>query len=400
MFDTLLVLGGGRSTRFWPLENKNLISFLGKTHLQYQLEKFCRFTKKIIIVANQDIFDEVKQLVKNLGVSATCLVQEKPGQAEAILTAKNYLLGSTLIVNASDIIESDLLKDLGNKIHSSEADAIIASKVMTDYFPGGYVVMKDNLVQEIVEKPEPNNVPSNAVKLVADAFKDIDDFISILEKTESARDDQYEVSLSKYIKLNKKVSNYDYSGKWITIKFPWDVLDVMKYHLNTMESVRNNIDVRDQIVIKGKVYIEEGVKVMPFATIVGPAYIGKNSVIGSYSLVRDCHIGEDCMIGGFSEVTRSYLGSRVYLHRNYVGDSVLADDILLGADAVTANYRFDSKPIFSLVKGQLFSTKREKFGTIIGSNVKIGVNSSIMPGVKIGKNNVVNPQDIVKRDIS
>ena len=167
-----------------------------------------------------------------------------------------------------------------------------------------------------------------------------------------------------------------------------------------MESVRNNIDVRDQIVIKGKVYIEEGVKVMPFATIVGPAYIGKNSVIGSYSLVRECHIGEDCMIGGFSEVTRSYLGSRVYLHRNYVGDSVLADDILLGADAVTANYRFDSKPIFSLVKGQLFSTKREKFGTIIGSNVKIGVNSSIMPGVKIGKNNVVNPQDIVKRDIS
>ena len=35
----ILILAGGDSTRFWPLEEKNLINFLGTPIIQYQVEQ-------------------------------------------------------------------------------------------------------------------------------------------------------------------------------------------------------------------------------------------------------------------------------------------------------------------------------------------------------------------------
>jgi bifunctional UDP-N-acetylglucosamine pyrophosphorylase/glucosamine-1-phosphate N-acetyltransferase len=151
--------------------------------------------------------------------------------------------------------------------------------------------------------------------------------------------------------------------------------------------------------ILGPVIIDENVVVGDFVKILGPVYIGKNSIIGDYSLIRESHINDDCLIGSYSEIARSYIGNKVFLHRNYVGDSVLDDKVMMGAQAVTANLRFDGETINSYVMDEKIDTNFYKLGTIIGKESKIGVNTTIFPGVKIGKKTWVAPKEAIRYDL-
>ena len=152
-------------------------------------------------------------------------------------------------------------------------------------------------------------------------------------------------------------------------------------------------------MINGVVYIGKHVVIGDFAKIAGPCYIGDNTIIADYALVRESHIGRNCLIGSSSEVARSYLGDNVMLHRNYIGDSVLANNVLCGAGAVTANFRFDEKEVYSFVKKNKINSGLKKLGAIVGTNTKIGVNSTIYPGVKIGSEVLIAPHEVIKQDV-
>ena len=76
---------------------------------------------------------------------------------------------------------------------------------------------------------------------------------------------------------------------------------------------------------------------------------------------------------------------------SYIGDSIIAENCSFGAGTVTANFRFDEKEVKVNVKGERISTDRIKFGAIIGKNSKTGVNSCLMPGVKVGPNSIIGP---------
>ena len=71
----------------------------------------------------------------------------------------------------------------------------------------------------------------------------------------------------------------------------------------------------------------------------------------------------------------------------------------MGSGNVLANLRLDEGKIFSVVSGERLNTKRTKLGAIIGRHVRIGVNTSIMPGVKIGSHSMVGAGLMIDRDI-
>ena len=64
-----------------------------------------------------------------------------------------------------------------------------------------------------------------------------------------------------------------------------------------------------------------------------------------------------------------------------------------------ANYRFDSGSIKMMVKDQVVNTGRRKLGVVFGDNVKTGIKSLFMPGVKVGINSWVGPNFTVERDL-
>ena len=71
---------------------------------------------------------------------------------------------------------------------------------------------------------------------------------------------------------------------------------------------------------------------------------------------------------------------------------LVESDISFGAGALTANFRLDQQPIKD--------TSRTKLGAIIGSGSRVGVNTSLMPGLKLGSQTVVGPGLVLNQDLA
>lgn len=388
----ICILAGGDSTRFWPLEEKILTKFLGKQYLRYIIEHVNNFAETVCVVTNPENKSEIQAIDPKMKL---ILQKSSEGMGGAILACKNQIEGETLVLG-NDLFDYSLLPHLFKK----DSDMVLLAKKMDTYFPGGYLRLAGNKIQGIEEKPDPQKTPSNMVRLVADYIQDIGNFISIIEKIGSRTDSAYEQALTLVIQ-NKHATYETYERYWYPLKFPWHVLSIMEFFLGTLKEkkVGKNSMISENALITGPVHIGDNVKVGDFTKIAGPVYIGDNVIVGDHTLVRESHIGNGALVGGGTEVARSYVGENVYLHRNYVGDSVVDRDVLLASGTVTANYRFDGKSVFSKVGDQKIDSEKVKFGTIIGRGAKVGINCSIFPGVKIGKNTFVAPHESVESDL-
>ncbi len=122
------------------------------------------------------------------------------------------------------------------------------------------------------------------------------------------------------------------------------------------------------------------------AYIQGPAIIGAKNTIRHGAYIRGGVItGEGCVIGHATEVKHSILLNRAQAaHFNYVGDSIIGNDVNLGAGVKLANYRLDHKEVTILFQGKKITTRLRKFGAIIGDGAQIGCNAVTSPGTFIG----------------
>jgi len=394
----IVILAGGDGSRFWPLKKKSLFLFNGKPLICHQVDKLKRYCDKITIVINPEYENDFsKWLSKDIRLIKQ---SNANGMAGAVLSCKGLINRDALIINAEDIFSTELMDKLTGKLDEKHFDIVLSAKEVTEYFPGGYIKFIDDKPVEIIEKPDPDKVPSKYVRLVVDYFADFDGLIKAIEETNSKRDDVYELAINSLLNKSKSVYCLGYSDIWLALKYPWQILPMSRFFLSKLKNYRGkNVSIDKSAEIIGEVYLEDNVKIMNQARIVGPCYIGKNSVVGSFSMVVNSMVGKNSLIGGYSEITRSYLGEEVMLHRNYIGDSVLDNDVLFGAGAVTGNYRFDEASLDSYVSGRKIKTNLTKLGVIIGANSKIGINVSILPGIKIGHNSLIGPGEVICEDV-
>ncbi len=166
-----------------------------------------------------------------------------------------------------------------------------------------------------------------------------------------------------------------------------------------VKKIAKSAVIAESATLHGDIIIGENVKVLDNAVITGPVYIGDNSVIATNTLVRESHIGENCVIGFSTEVARSFLGNGVWTHSNYIGDSVIGNNVSFGGGTVIGNLRLDEANILVEVNGGKMDSKTNKLGIITGDNVRVGINTSFMPGVKIGANCLIGAGIIVAEDI-
>lgn len=399
----ILLLAGGDSTRFWPLENKLFFSFLGKPLIQFQIEKLLKYSDLLTVVVNKNYAMMLKQLVDNAGIkSVRILVQKEdfPGMAGAIWSVKNHIKSEVLVVNGSDLIDYSITSKIN--LISQENKLIFVGKKFNEYFSGGYFKFDDNeKIIKIVEKPARDRLPSSVVRLVFDYFADIDSLLKYFPRMKTKNDDLYELAINRLLSEDIKYSHFLYDSHWHPLKYPWHVLPIMHFFLNDLKSntLDKNINITKTATIIPPVKIGANVKIGDYTKINGPVFIDDNTTIGDHVLVRQSHIGKNCLIGAYSEVARSYVGNDVMLHRNYVGDSILDKGVIMGAGAVTANFRFDQNNIRSKIKNKSVNTNLPKFGTAIGRDSKIGVNTTILPGVKIGRGTFIGPHELVRRDL-
>lgn len=405
-----ILLAAGRSKRLKPLGDKNFLNFLGKPLLQWQLEQLYKAGfKDVVVVGGAHNLEEISGLIKNVPNEVTVVEQENlnEGMAGAVLAAKKMIAKKepVLIVSGNDVIESSAFEQI-MAAHRVAEHGLLLAKEVDAYFPGGYLKTdEDFFCKNIVEKPGKGNEPSNLVNIVVHYFGQSGDLFKTLEEIDSKNDDRYESALAEMMNKGARIRAIPYEGFWKPVKYPWHVLDLTEHFLKTLSEyeIRNlentGIEIADTATVKGGVYLEDGVKILDNAVVAGPAYIGRNTVIATNALVRNSHIGDNCVIGFGTEVARSYVGNCVWTHSNYIGDSIIGDNCSFGAGTVTGNLRLDEAAVLVNVEGSKVSAERNKLGLIMGSGVRCGINTSFMPGVKIGRNSMVGAGIVVAADV-
>jgi bifunctional UDP-N-acetylglucosamine pyrophosphorylase/glucosamine-1-phosphate N-acetyltransferase len=273
------------------------------------------------------------------------------------------------------------------------ADGAIVGQEVTSYFPGGYLALNNGRVTAVVEKPPPGSEPSRFVNIVIHLHKRPRRLLEVVRAVyagEGTRDDHYERALTVLCgELRYRL--VPYAGQWQPIKYPWHVLGAMQFFLDRLSPPDGPLPAG----VSGTVVLED----LPGAHVVGPAYVGAGSLIGTGALVRGAMLGARCEVGFGCEVARSYLGDGCILHHNYVGDSVLEGEIGLGFGTVTGNWPFYPPPVRTTVDGERVRTDLEKFGAIIGARVRTGIGVLLNPGVKIGRGTYIGPGVVVQRDV-
>lgn len=403
MIDVLL-LAGGESTRFWPFTDKNLTPFFGKPLLLWHFEQLVRLgVKNVVVVANELSLTLIKRVEVPKKLVVSYVVQDKKGQGQAVLAAgPSFGEKPALILNASDIYDDELLKQLLDASKREPEVLHLASVKVTSYFPGGYVKFKpDQTIGEIVEKPKPGKEPSDFVDIGVEVIPNMQKLCALLVAHGKHPISGFEKTLTKLMHEGMVGKALMTDSQWLYLKYPWHILSVMDACLATIDGqmIDPSAKIGKFVTIEGPVIIEKDVKVSEGTKIVGPAFIGKGTIIGNNNLIRHSHIGSECVTGFSSDITRSYIGSNCWFHTNYVGDSVIASNVAMGSGAVLANVRLDESSIPTTVKEEVINTKRTKLGAMIGSGVRIGVNVSVMPGIKIGSNSFIGAGVTLGQDI-
>lgn len=234
------------------------------------------------------------------------------------------------------------------------------------------------------------------------------------------------------------VKNFDHSGIFLEDEAVWTALDRLpeylaaffqkSWPLNNVSgqvdkplviyqgSVRDDLEVKTgdgkgsvQVLIKGqvvrgaavilpgaflfddKIIIGPGTVIEPGVLIKGPAVIGSDTEIRQGAYVRgDCLVGNKCVIGHATEIKGSILldGAKA-AHFAYVGDSILGNDVNLGAGTRLANLRVIPGSIVISHDRKRYKTGRRKLGAVLGDRTETGCNSVTSPGTLMGPSSVV-----------
>jgi len=403
----VVLLCGGVGRRMAPItKDKALLEFCGKPLVCHQLYRAKRAgLDRFVIVANPVNIEDLRLATAGLkGMRIEFALQSEPsGMAGALQCAFSLLAEEPFIlVSSNDIFEASAYDQLLQAYRENgRYSAYLIARRVSNYFPGGYITVNDdNEIEGVTEKPPKGAEPSNLINIVCHLHTQPRKLLDYLGRTGSTADDAYERALERMISDGHRMKAVLYSGYWQAIKYPWHILEAMDYFLERLTPrISPTAQISQRALIDGTVVIKRNARVLEGAVIRGPSYIGQNSIIGNGALVRNSIVGDDCVIGYATEIKHSYIGNRCEFHCNYIGDSVIEDDCSFGAGAITANFRLDKRNIRLKWGDGEVDTGRDKLGALVGRGCRIGVNASLMPGVRVGPNSLVGPQVYLSHDL-
>jgi UDP-N-acetylglucosamine diphosphorylase/glucosamine-1-phosphate N-acetyltransferase len=135
---------------------------------------------------------------------------------------------------------------------------------------------------------------------------------------------------------------------------------------------------------EGPIFIEEGVRIMPHATIIGPVFIGKHSLVKiGAKMYGGTSIGPVSKVGG--EIENSIVqGFSNKQHDGYLGHSYLGLWVNLGAGTNTSDLKNDYSPVRVTIEGEEFNTNSLFVGLLMGDHSKSAIGTQFNTGTTVG----------------
>jgi len=184
-----------------------------------------------------------------------------------------------------------------------------------------------------------------------------------------------------------------FAGSFSPDVAPWEWIAAIRHALvDVSRQVPDELP--SGVSIEGAVHLHPTVRLPNVCSITGPAWIGADTEIRPGAYIRgNVIVGAGCVLGNSCEFKNALLMDGVDVpHFSYVGDSVLGNNVHLGAGVILSNLRLDQKNVQVRMPDRTkVGTGLRKFGALVGEEAEVGCNAVLNPGTILGRRSLVFP---------
>ena len=189
------------------------------------------------------------------------------------------------------------------------------------------------------------------------------------------------------------------AGEYLSqFTYPWEALAGIS---DFIKKIGPTLDTEKFEQLGEDIWVAKSATVAPTAYLNGPLIIDEEAEIRHCAFIRGSAIvGKGSVVGNSTELKNDIIFNNVQVpHYNYVGDSILGYRSHMGAGSITSNVKSDKTLVVvkdSYDTKEEIETGRKKFGAMLGDFVEVGCNSVLNPGTVIGRHTNIYPLSRVR----
>ena len=412
---------------------KVLHPLIGLPMLSYPIElslKGIKAEKTIVVIGHQA--DRIQEMFKDFQLEFA-IQKEQLGTGHAVLQAIPFLqsFSGTVLILCGDVplVELETLRSFIDSYKGNGSTLSVLTAVVEDPFGYGRILRNpEGWLEKIVEEKDASEKERMIREINTGIFCVKAPFLMEGLREIGKENAQGEYYLTDLVEIAKK------RGLRCSAHIVADPVEVMgintRVDLATANEVLRQKKLKDlmlsgvTVVDPKTTYADRAVEVgkdsilYPNCHLQGKTKIGERCIIEPSSKISDSLIGNDvtiransviteskieegasigpfahlrplsevktkAKIGNFVEVKKSVIGKGSKAnHLSYIGDSLLGEDVNIGAGTITCNY-----------------DGFEKHQTIIGNRVFVGSNVELVAPVKVGNDSSIGAGTTVTKDV-
>ncbi|UCG95757.1 MAG: NDP-sugar synthase [archaeon] len=302
-----IILAGGFGTRLKPLtytRAKSLLPIMNRPMISYIVNQLPDEVNRVILAVNYRK-KEIEEFFEGNDFGKEIIVNEEKtplGTGGAAKFAEKHITGSFFVLN-SDIISSLDMKKMVDFHYKNNGFITISLWPVKNVSEFGVVDIEGDRIKKFVEKPRPEEAPSNLINAGAYFMEP-----EVMDRIESGRLVSMEKEIfPKVIGEGKSFLGYRVSGYWIDVG---RIKSYLRVHRILMEKTGKENFVGENCKIQGKVSgscLGDGVFVGE-GTEVRDSILYDRVHVSEMAKMKNCVIGEDCEIGRDSDLENVVIG--------------------------------------------------------------------------------------------
>ena len=389
-----IILAAGQGTHLSPFSETRPISMIGvagRTMLDnaFGLLKSAGINDIFIVVGHKKdkLIERLQQQDQN-GLNLHYVEQKrKLGIGHAVMQVKNKISPGEyfLLLYGDTLTAENIFSKVQQSFHSFKCPVASICLPPSNQMFGNVFLNARMEITKIIEKPKGNNlgnyVLSGVFILPASFFKLLESSGNSMEK-----------ALKKVV-AGEGMRASMWEDDWLDVVYPWEILTANKMIMDSWQesSIAKTATLEANVTLHGIVRIEAGAIIKSGAVLEGPCCIGERSYIGNNSLIRSySSVGKNCSVGSGVELKNCVVMDNSQIGRlSFVGDSVLGENVDMGAGCMTVNRTVDWKPISVKNGKRPIGTGMTKLGAFLGDGVVVGAGNTLEPGMVVAPGKVL-----------
>ncbi|QPJ60498.1 MAG: NTP transferase domain-containing protein [Candidatus Nitronauta litoralis] len=382
-----VILAAGKGPNLSPFSDtrpKPMLNVAGRCLVDHTLDMLqASGINDVLVVVGHKKEKLIQQIGEHRfdGLSVQFVEQKRHTSiGDAVMQVRDKMMpGEYFLLVYGDIITSEnIFSKTQQSFHSFKSPvASICLPPSNEMF--GNVFLNANMrITRIVEKPKGNELGNY---VLAGVYVLPSNFFDVLGKHKRSM----EKAMREMVDQGLRASMWE--DEWLDIVNPWDILTANSILMDSWEqsTIAKTAVLESNVTLSGLVRINEGAVIKAGAVLEGPCSIGKNCFIGNNTLVRGyTAVGNDCSVGYGVELKNCVVQDHSSIGRlSFIGDSVIGENVDIGAGCVTVNRNLDWKPVSVRHKKNRVDTGKPKLGAFIGDEAAIGAGNVIQPGTVV-----------------